>query len=102
MDNIFEITARIQMLRTEEGGRKGPILSGYRPHLTFDGETFTDCGVQISNKEWLYPGEEAEVTLRLVHPEYVKEYLKVDQKFLLYEGSKKVASGVIVKVGMYR
>ena len=46
------ITARFQLLATSEGGRSGPLLSGYRSLARFTG-TDTDFGYELE----LLPGD---------------------------------------------
>jgi translation elongation factor EF-Tu-like GTPase len=42
---------------TEEGGRRTPAKSGYRPQVKFDFVEMQTSGQQVfMDKEWVYPG----------------------------------------------
>ena len=93
MSSRFQATARIYVLKTEEGGRQSAAFSGYRPNLTFDQENYFDCVIYTKDKEDIHPGEHVEVILIPHHPEYMTEHLKVGEKFCLTEGHRIVARG---------
>lgn len=71
-DALLIVKANIRLKPTEEGGRKTGVISGYRPNHVFeygvDGNIVqTYMGDLIFDDEnWLMPGEERIVTVRLI------------------------------------
>jgi translation elongation factor EF-Tu-like GTPase len=62
------ILARLRLLTTGEGGRRGPIASDYRPDWNIgnrhEGQPELNGGrVFLEDREWLQPGEEAVVRI---------------------------------------
>jgi translation elongation factor EF-Tu-like GTPase len=92
---MLRVRAAISLVSTAQGGRAGPIASGYRPSLRF-GDRYADAAIELLHQSTLFPGEECEAQLVLVHPEHVSEFLKVDQMFDLTEGRRKVGTGTIL------
>jgi len=90
---------RIHLLPTEDGGRSGPILTGYRSLLRFEG-TAVDFGFELELDPecaggGLAPGDTGSAHLSLWA---VKELptLAPDLEFELREGNRVVGSGRIV------
>lgn len=93
----MKILAKIELLTTEEGGRKNPITSGYRP--TFK-ETFigaSDCVVTMVDRNIINPGETGIVDIKILHPEKITG-IKIDEPFNLDEGQKRVAIGWVLSI----
>jgi len=93
----MEIVAKVYFLKTEEGGRKSPILSGYRPALYF-GDKQTDGAIIVTDGIQVLPGEERELTIRLLHPEYVNDALSPKSSFEVKEGLKVIGRGIVLKI----
>jgi elongation factor Tu len=94
--------ARVYFLKPEEGGRKSPISSGYRPMLYFgleskgkklynDGILFIDDGKQVQ------PGETCDARVVPLHPELLHVSLQPPLTFDITEGSRVVGRGEILK-----
>jgi len=66
------ISAQIDVLRAEEGGRKTPLFTGYRPAVYF-GERQTDGLISFNGQENPAVGGEYTVTISFAHPAYVGE-----------------------------
>ncbi len=96
-DSVAKVSANVYLLRADEGGRKSPVYTGYRPTVYFDKKQ-TDGIVRFHQDEEPLLGEEYIVTLGLAHPEYLGEALKKDAIFDWREGSKIIARGIILDV----
>ena len=95
MSALLTISATIYFLPPEEGGRKTPIFSGYRPALYF-GEKQTDGAIMLLSGERVVPGTECEVLIHLLHPEHVGDALKPLAPFEAKEGSRVVGRGHVL------
>lgn len=105
MAEAQEIRARVRFLSSEEGGRKGPVVSGYRPPLDFgirrhDGErVYSDGILVLEDREEVLPGEECLVRIRLLHPELLQNALSQGQEFGVTEGPRRVIGhGTILEI----
>eukprot|EP00921_Rhytidocystis_pertsovi_P013166 GHVQ01021351.1.p1 GENE.GHVQ01021351.1~~GHVQ01021351.1.p1 ORF type:complete len:440 (-),score=75.37 GHVQ01021351.1:1247-2566(-) len=86
--------AEIYMLKTEEGGRKNPIMSHYRPQAFIRTGDVTANIELKEGTEMIMPGDKATIDVELIFPYALQEGLR----FALREGGKTVASGVVSKV----
>jgi elongation factor Tu len=96
-NSLTKISAKIYLLRSEEGGRKTPIFTGYRPVVYF-GDRQTDGIITFENEEKPVLGSEYTVTITLIHPAYLGCTLRKDAKFDCREGSKIIAHGKVLDV----
>jgi translation elongation factor EF-Tu-like GTPase len=94
---MLHVIARIKLLKTEEGGRTSFVRSGYRPNIQFGG-LYTDGAFTFLDRQQAYPGDECEVYITFVRPDYVKEYLRVGACFAMMEGPRKVGEGTILSL----
>src|SRR5207253_10402023 len=92
MRNVNGFRARVYFLRTEEGGRKIPVLSGYRPSLTF-GSKQSGCQMKFQNKELALLGEECIARVTLLSSQFVYSELKPNAYLEVREGSKVIVKG---------
>ncbi len=105
MDEVKEVRARVYFLTPEEGGRKGPIFSGYRPPFDFglrsqSGEKiYNDCIVTLEDRDQVFPGEESTIRIRPLHPELLQGVLRVGLHFSVTEGPRRVVGrGIITEL----
>jgi hypothetical protein len=92
-----DILARIRFWRTVEGGRKGPTPATYLGiPFHFENE-FYESWLLLDETGSLYPGDEAIVPLKFLHPPGIVPKLKVGSKFKLWEG-KDVADGEVTEI----
>jgi len=93
------IQATITLLRTEDGGRRNPIHSGYRPQLFFESEDFECRKIEIVPERVVHPGESAKVQITLSEFAEAKlgHRLKPGIQFELHEGKSVVAVGVVTE-----
>ncbi|CAD7944217.1 unnamed protein product [Amoebophrya sp. A120] len=87
--------ADLYVLKTDEGGRKKPFFSRYRPQAFIRTGT---CTVDVhlpDNVEMAMPGDRVKVRCDLEKPFALEEGLR----FALREGGITVASGIVTKCG---
>ena len=96
--NTFDIRrtckGEVYVLKPEEGGRKKPFVSGYRPQCFI---RTADVAVDITLPEdvqMAMPGDNLSIDMKLNYPLPILE----GQRFALREGGKTVAAGVITQL----
>ena len=89
--------AEITMRRTEDGGRSGPIRSGYRGQCHYDDYDW-DTHYIFDTEDWIRPGEAAEAILQFMSPSAHQGRLHPGKEFLIREGSHIVGQGRITWV----
>ncbi|MDR2369989.1 MAG: elongation factor Tu [Treponema sp.] len=85
---------QIYCLSQEEGGRKTPFFTGYRPQFYFRTTDITGTVKLPEGKEMIMPGDNAEIIGELIHPIAMEKGLR----FAIREGGKTVASGQVVDI----
>lgn len=95
---MIDVMANVHLLRTDEGGRKSFIFSGYRPHIRFGDDVYVDGAITFADREKLFPGDTYKVKITFPKPGFVKEYLKVGTTFDMHEGSQKIGKGEILSL----
>ena len=97
------VRATLRLLPTDEGGRSGPFVSGYRPqwdlgHRSEDGRiAFCDAEVWLDGQLKLDPGGTAVVRLHPLSPELWHD-LGEGSALGLYEGSRKLGEAGVLEV----
>ena len=94
---MLHVTARITLLKTEEGGRTSFVRSGYRPNMRF-GDLYTDGALTFLEHQQVYPGDKCAVRVTFGNPDYVRAYLRVGACFDITEGPRKIGEGVILSI----
>jgi len=89
--------AEITMRRTEDGGRSGPICSGFRGQFYYDGYDW-DAHYIFDTDGWIQPGEAAEAILQFMSPWAHQGHLHPGKEFLIREGSHVGGQGRITWV----
>jgi elongation factor Tu len=86
--------AEVYCLKKEEGGRHTPFVSGYRPQFYFRTTDVTGVVNLPEGREFVAPGENAEMEVELIQP------IAMDQglRFAIREGGRTVGSGVVTEV----
>lgn len=98
MDPEFhDIEAEITFVRTEDGGRRGPARSGYRPQCYYDGLDW-DAVQDYGSVEWVFPGQTVTAYLAFLSPECHVGKLYPGKEFLVREGRRTMAHGVVTKL----
>ena len=104
INDFIIIIARIHFKTTEEGGRKTGIKSGYRPNHAFEQTSdirkmhFYIGDIRFDDQELFQPGETKIVTVRFLRIPIVEQYIKVGQRWFIYEVPRLVAEGEIIKI----
>jgi hypothetical protein len=97
--DLPDFTASLYFLKTEEGGRKNRVTSGYRPHFQIDEEKhLTSAQLLFIEKDNVFPGETVVAEIRIFMKDFFKEHLKMGKDFILSEGPNIIAKGKIIKV----
>ncbi|PAV83255.1 hypothetical protein WR25_19808 isoform A [Diploscapter pachys] len=85
--------AQLYVLKHEEGGGKTPLANYFSEHvfsLTWD----IGAVIKITGKDFIMPGEAAEVELRLVN----KMFIEPQQRFTIRKDQKTIGTGVFTEV----
>ena len=94
-----DFIAELKYLTTEQGGRKTPAYSGYRPQVKFDFTEMQTSGQQtFIDKEIVYSGETVNAKIKIVSPDYFAGYLKEGMKFEFREGATIIGTGQITNI----
>lgn len=102
-DNKFQIDkgeadliATLTYLKSEQGGRDTPVVSGYRPQLKFEFSEIQTSGQQIFiDRKIVYPGDTLEAEIKVLSTEHLNGQLKEKMKFDFREGSRIIGTGKI-------
>lgn len=97
MQHPRDIEAEIRFFRTDEGGRKGPARTGYRPQFYYHGHDW-DAVHEYPDCEWVYPGDTITAYLAFLSPEAHVGRLAPGTVFQIREGAKVVAEGRVTKL----
>ena len=94
-----DFIARVRLLTTEEGGRKGFAVSGYRPAFKLPDQTeMTSAEQKFRGTDQVQPGQEVISEIRIIWIEAFEKKLSVGTDFELREGPRIVAKGQIIEV----
>ena len=89
-----KFTAQVYVLSKEEGGRHTPFFNNYRPQFYFRTTDVTGVVTLNGDAEMCMPGDNAEITVELIHPVAMEAGLG----FAIREGGRTVGSGRVVKI----
>jgi len=89
-----KFAAKIYCLEADEGGRKKPFGSKYRPQFFLRTANVTGQIILKGNAKMAMPGDNVEIDVELIAPTPMNE----GQRFAMREGSVTVAAGVITKI----
>ncbi|MBX7243188.1 MAG: hypothetical protein K1X92_15695 [Bacteroidia bacterium] len=87
---------KIYLYPTENGGRKRPVLNGYRPNIGFSGGNVTD-GVLRIRSECINPGETHNGILSFYDDLNTEQIVKTNTLFTIQEGEKIIGCGTILR-----
>ncbi len=94
-----DFIAKVTYLTTEEGGKQRYVISGYRPHVKFDGRKELTSGEQLFvDKEKVFPGDTTIAEIRILSKDFFKNYLFVGQHFEVAEASHLVGHGEVLEI----
>jgi translation elongation factor EF-Tu-like GTPase len=95
---MSKFVAKIRLLSTSEGGRKGGIISGYRPNASFAESVNTDVQFELLYNSQLNPGEEGTVSLKPLNFSSIEPFLHFGSQFIIREGSKIIGQGIVLEI----
>ena len=101
---LYHVKCKLTLYTNEEGGRGTPIENGYRPNHVFEYEDdgtlkYTFIGdFQFGEDNKLEPGSTEVVTARFLTHQPIEQYLKVEQKWWIYEGPRKIGEAEMIKI----
>ena len=94
---FVEITAQINFLDSELGGRNVPFGQGLSPKLIFNAsntEYFTEFNIEESKT--IFPGEQIKLELKIkAQPSIL---IHKGASFDLFEGEKNIGNGTIMEI----
>jgi len=85
--------ARIYVLSAEEGGRKKPFKSNYKPQFFFRVSNVTGT-IEIEGADFAMPGENVIINVTLLQDSIINK----DLRFILREGKVTVGAGFITEI----
>lgn len=89
-----EFKAAIYALKKEEGGRHTPFFKNYKPQFYFRTTDVTG-GIELpEGKEMVIPGDNIELTVKLIYPVAIEE----GTKFSIREGGRTVGAGSVTQI----
>lgn len=99
MKNETDFVATLQYKTMEDGGRKTPAKSGYRPTIKFPFSEMQTSGQQtFIDREFVMPGEYVGAEIKLTGVEHFAGSLYEGLTFDFREGDRIIGTGVITKV----
>ncbi len=84
----------VYILKADEGGRKTPFQTGYRPQFYFRTTDVTGTCELPKDREVVMPGDNVKLTVDLISKIAMEEKLR----FAIREGGHTVGSGVVTKI----
>jgi elongation factor Tu len=85
------VVGEVYVLRDEEGGRKTPFFTKYKPQCFIRTADFSVAITLPEDVKMAAPGDNLKITMKCEFPMAIK----TGERFALREGSKTVAAGVI-------
>ena len=100
MFNKSDFIAELKFETTENGGRKTPAHSSYRPHIEFENypEYLTSGQQTYIGKEIVHPGETINAEIGIIGTEYFSGRLFEGMKFKFCEGRHIIGFGEIIEI----
>jgi len=91
-----DFIATLTYKTTENGGRKTPAHSGYRPQVKFDFDEMQTSGQQtFVDRELVFPGDTVEAEVKIISVDHFANKLTEEMNFELREGTTIIGTGKI-------
>ncbi|MBN2082449.1 elongation factor Tu [bacterium] len=87
-------TARVYVLRKDEGGRHKPFFKGYRPQFYMRTTDVTGSIELPEGVEMVMPGDEIDLTAKLIEPIALEDGMR----FAIREGGRTIGAGLVTKI----
>ena len=94
----YSFVASLSLLPSDEGGRKRPVFSHYRPVFSFNTKQYFSGEIELINKDELFPGETSPINVRLLPSKHIRHNLSPGDAFAIHEGERIVGLGFIKTV----
>jgi hypothetical protein len=100
---LLTIKAKLRLRKTEDGGRKTGLISGYRPNHVFEYivgqplQTFIG-DIKFEGQDYIEPGEEKLVMVRFLLNQPIEKYISVGRKWWIHEGERVIGEAEIVEI----
>jgi len=91
----IEFEADFYTLTTEEGGRKKPYATGYKPQFYFGTTDVTGSITLPEDQQVVMPGERTKFRVKLIKP----AGFEVGSRFAVREGSRTIGAGMVTSIG---
>ena len=99
MNSKPHFLALLTYFKSEDGGRKTPALSGYRPGIKFSFYNDLFTGIQkFIDTDMAFPGDIINAEITLLNTEYFKGKIYEGLDFDFFEGPNLIGHGVIKKI----
>jgi len=92
-----DVEVELRFVPTEQGGRRTPVASGYRPQFYRDGVNFDAVHTYIG-VEQVFPGQTVRAFLSFIHPDLQVGHLHPGTEFEIREGQRVVATGYVIRI----
>ena len=94
---VFE--SEVYVLTSDEGGRKTPFFTGYRPQFYVRTTDVTGSITQFTaddggSVEMVLPGDRIKMTVELIYPVAIEDGMR----FAIREGGRTIGAGVVSKI----
>jgi elongation factor Tu len=89
-----KFTARVYILKKDEGGRHKPFFKGYRPQFYMRTTDVTGNIELPEGVEMVMPGDEVDFTAELIQPIALEEGMR----FAIREGGRTIGAGLVTKI----
>ena len=86
--------SEVYVLSKDEGGRRTPFFTGYRPQFFFETTDVTGNVELPADVEMVMPGDNVNLIVTLICPIAMEE----GQRFAIREGGRTVGAGVVTKI----
>ena len=92
----YHVKASVTFYPTDQGGRKQPVWSGYRPQIFYKDRDW--CGIlTFVTKEVVFPGDTVITWITFLTPENHQGITKL-MPFLVREGPFEIGKGTVLEV----
>ena len=97
--NTVDFVAELEYRTSEQGGRKTPAHSGYRPQIKFYFTEMQTSGQQIFlDKEIAFPGDIVNAKIKIISVDYFANKLTEGMRFEFREGNRIIGTGIIRQI----
>ncbi|BCY29332.1 hypothetical protein [Flavobacterium okayamense] len=95
----MDFIAELKYKTSEDGGRKTPAFSGYRPQLKFVFTDLQSSGSQFFiDKNIVKPGETVIAQIKITSPQFYTNQLETEMEFEFREGEIIIGTGKIIEI----